>query len=689
MAAKFPEDSEVSDLITCAICTEPFEDPKVLPCQHTFCCKCLEKYFQSYTPDGSLSEGCYPCPVCRASVSLPESGLEGLKLDPDKAGPLQDLATKIASKKLHCDVCKYSKRETTAKNYCSHCNINYCDNCSKDHESHNLFQNHAVVPVSQMDKAILRCEVHEAEHVKYYCSTCMAPLCTVCAVSEHKDHHTIELNAALGNKKETIQTQVMGMSSKVMKYEELLLQLEEIQSVREAGLKKTKSEIERHVNNLIAKLNLNKQELFDELDRSHDAGMKQVNIEKENCAFQLANMKSLWKFAAKLMEPSQAVQLIAMHGDLIKMVESNVKAPDPAIAKECVVMNMFMPKEHLTVGELHKCELSSDLLTRVSEVTDGSYGSNTSINRMNGTTSPRTPRAQSPRMFDRSRNQSPRTIYFDNGPYGVQWHTPKLRWKIDKTGGKKGEINEAYDVAIMPTGDIVVAEWLNQRLQIFDSSGYSKEVIGANLVQPWGVTVTKEGNLAVTDEKDRTLKVFSPQGYLVVAWKKMMFGWPRGIVVNRSGQYIVTDNQHGRHSVSIHLSDGKCIRQMGSQGSGNEQFHWPRYVTVDHHDRIIVADSSNHCVKVFDPTGQFIFKFGSLGNNEGQMKHPRGVCVDPNDNILVADQDNDRISMYGPDGKFIRHVINIQRPWGVALSEDGTMAVTQKPALCIFKVFDP
>ena len=685
MAAKFPEDSpEISDLMTCAICTEPFEDPKVLPCQHTFCKACLEKYFQSYTNDGSVEEGCYPCPVCRAPVSLPESGLEGLELDPKTSGQLQDLATKIASKKLHCDVCKYSKRDNTAKNHCSHCNINYCDNCSKDHENHNLFQNHAVVPVNQMDKAILRCEVHEAEHVKYYCASCMSPLCTVCAVSEHKGHDTMELNSALGNKKDTIQSKIMGMSEKVIKYEELLLQLEEIQSVREAAVKKTKAEIERHALNMIAKINIRKQELMDELDNTHSTSIKAINLEKENCQFQLANMKSLWKFAAKLMEPSQAVQLIAMHGDLIKMVENSVNAPNPTIAKECIVMSMLLPKESIALGELQKCELSSDLLTRVSEVSDGASFSN----KINGAKSPRTSRAQSPLPFAGGRAQSPITMFYDNVPYGVKWHTPKLRWKIDKTGSRKGEINEGYDVTLMPNGDVVVAEWLSQRLQVFDRTGFSKEVIGSNLMQPWGVAVTKEGNLAITDEKERTVKVFSPQGYLVVSWKKMMFGWPRGIVINHAGQYIVTDNQHGRHSVSIHLSDGKTVRQFGSQGSGNEQFHWPRYVTVDHHDRIIVADSSNHCVKVFDPTGQFIFKFGSLGNSDGQMKHPRGVCVDPQDNILVADQDNDRISMYGPDGRFIRHVLNIQRPWGLALAEDGTLAVTQKPALCIFKVFD-
>lgn len=46
MAAKYPEDEVAAitdDLVNCLICTEPYKNPKVLPCQHTFCTECLER----------------------------------------------------------------------------------------------------------------------------------------------------------------------------------------------------------------------------------------------------------------------------------------------------------------------------------------------------------------------------------------------------------------------------------------------------------------------------------------------------------------------------------------------------------------------------------------------------------------------------------------------------------------------
>ena len=671
MAAKFPEDAPdlpTNDILTCSICTEKYTDPKVLPCTHTFCSGCLEKYYNSHVA-GEERPLSLPCPVCRAVFTVPDQGISELHKGV-KPGPLAELSRiDVAEPKVLCDICKYKSHEVTARDHCTHCGINYCGVCARDHDCHSLFQSHATVPIRDMaaTKTLLKCEIHAAETVRYYCQTCSAPLCTVCAVSEHKEHATMEMAAALGNKKDTVQGKMTVMSDKVQKHEQLLLKLEDVLSVREAAVKKTRQEIERHTAALIARLETNRDNLIEEIDRSHMAGVKLVNIEKENCAFQLANIKSLWKFAAKLTEPSQALQLIAMHGDLMKMVDNVVEAPDPALAREAMTVNMFMPKDSMMIGELQKCELSVETVNRISEAAEVTNGYES-------------PRAQSP---------IPVSNYVFYDELTLKWQTPKLIWKIDKIGTKPGEISEAYDVCILPTSDVVVAEWLSQRLQVFDSTGYAKDIIGQNEIQPWGVAVTKDGNLATTDEKDRTIKIYSPNGYQIQTWKKLTFGWPRGCVVNRAGQYIVTDNQHGRHCVSIHLPDGQCVRQFGSQGSGNEQFHWPRYVTTDRHDRIIVADSSNHCVKIFDATGRYQLKFGSLGKGDGQMKHPRGVCVDPNSNILVADQDNNRVSLYTPEGKFVRHVLNIQKPWGVALTEQGYLAVTQKPSLCYFKVFEP
>ncbi|XP_060595042.1 tripartite motif-containing protein 2-like [Ruditapes philippinarum] len=62
------------DYLTCSICFNEFTHPKALPCIHTFCLECLQDYVTSnYSTTGS-----FPCPVCRADVTVPPQGLQGL-----------------------------------------------------------------------------------------------------------------------------------------------------------------------------------------------------------------------------------------------------------------------------------------------------------------------------------------------------------------------------------------------------------------------------------------------------------------------------------------------------------------------------------------------------------------------------------------------------------------------------------
>lgn len=78
--------------LVCSICLDRYCNPKVLPCLHTFCERCL----QNYIPAQSLS---LSCPVCRQTSILPERGvpalpnnffitnlMEVLQRDPDPRG---------------------------------------------------------------------------------------------------------------------------------------------------------------------------------------------------------------------------------------------------------------------------------------------------------------------------------------------------------------------------------------------------------------------------------------------------------------------------------------------------------------------------------------------------------------------------------------------------------------------------
>ncbi|NWW09140.1 TRI59 protein, partial [Oreocharis arfaki] len=65
--------------LTCAICYEIFEEPRVLPCSHSFCRVCLQGLLQ---PSAGFPSGrCLSCPTCRAVVAVPAAGPKALPIN--------------------------------------------------------------------------------------------------------------------------------------------------------------------------------------------------------------------------------------------------------------------------------------------------------------------------------------------------------------------------------------------------------------------------------------------------------------------------------------------------------------------------------------------------------------------------------------------------------------------------------
>ncbi|XP_052780296.1 uncharacterized protein LOC128217293 [Mya arenaria] len=62
--------SKTNDLLHCSICLEKFQQPRALPCLHTFCHLCLQEFIDTSARKGNLSSG-FECPVCRRET-LPD-----------------------------------------------------------------------------------------------------------------------------------------------------------------------------------------------------------------------------------------------------------------------------------------------------------------------------------------------------------------------------------------------------------------------------------------------------------------------------------------------------------------------------------------------------------------------------------------------------------------------------------------
>ncbi|XP_043347825.1 tripartite motif-containing protein 59 isoform X3 [Dermochelys coriacea] len=69
--------------LTCSICYSIFEDPRVLPCSHTFCRNCLESILQLSSNFSIWRPLRLPlkCPNCRSIVEIPPSGTESLPIN--------------------------------------------------------------------------------------------------------------------------------------------------------------------------------------------------------------------------------------------------------------------------------------------------------------------------------------------------------------------------------------------------------------------------------------------------------------------------------------------------------------------------------------------------------------------------------------------------------------------------------
>ena len=69
----FPIERQLSEEIKCPICLEACKEPKILPCQHTFCLECLENAAKQNNPHT------VDCPQCRKEYRIPyeKGGVRG------------------------------------------------------------------------------------------------------------------------------------------------------------------------------------------------------------------------------------------------------------------------------------------------------------------------------------------------------------------------------------------------------------------------------------------------------------------------------------------------------------------------------------------------------------------------------------------------------------------------------------
>jgi hypothetical protein len=187
------------DILECPICLEPFKKPKALPCLHTFCLECLEKYGEDEIPGKKLS-----CPFCKQAFPIPQGGFQTFPSNFFIEKILEERQTTGSRaaqvQEVECEMCNEDNKpgKTLVSKYCVDCGQNACDSCVGTHRNIHATRNHNVVPVKDRNKyqTLMKsrptyCDEHKDKPLELYCYDCKTPICLMCSVLKHmpKSHH--------------------------------------------------------------------------------------------------------------------------------------------------------------------------------------------------------------------------------------------------------------------------------------------------------------------------------------------------------------------------------------------------------------------------------------------------------------------------------------------------------------------
>ena len=226
----------------------------------------------------------------------------------------------------------------------------------------------------------------------------------------------------------------------------------------------------------------------------------------------------------------------------------------------------------------------------------------------------------SPRLWSasRSRRRRARTFPSSRPRAGAlsdgasQFETCTSTCQAGIGGGGAGEFDNPYGVATDSSGDVYVADAVNERIDEFSAAGafikaYGWGVIdGASqfetctttcqagiagrrrraVLRPRGVATDSSGDVYVADTGDSRIDEFSAAGAFIKA-----YGWG---VSDGASQFETCTTT--------------C--QAGIPGSGAGQFYGPAGVATDSSGDVYVADEDNNRIDEFSAAGAFIKAYG-------------------------------------------------------------------------------
>ena len=291
---------------SCSVCLELFSEPKVLPCCHTFCLKCLQKTARSAQKKGEIT-----CPQCRKTHTIPASGLAELLTDFIASYELEVTGLKSsqssgAVKALTCGECE---RAGPVESYCRDCRNYLCRECgSQLHKILKAYRGHKVVPIQELDAASLQlsqvqyCVKHKSEAVNLYCQTCVKLICRDCALVDHRQHSYKFAHDARKDIEDKLVALGQSVTQKTRVFKGNLGEIEKVETAAVSYSEVLKADINLFFDKLIQSIEARRKVLLTGAEAECQKDLKQIWADKvfhQTTLSQIAAVLGLSKKARK------------------------------------------------------------------------------------------------------------------------------------------------------------------------------------------------------------------------------------------------------------------------------------------------------------------------------------------------------------------------------------------------------
>lgn len=249
--------------------------------------------------------------------------------------------------------------------------------------------------------------------------------------------------------------------------------------------------------------------------------------------------------------------------------------------------------------------------------------------------------------------------------------------------GEKPEFDRPMGAAFAPDGTIYVADSGNDRICVFSKDGkfvrefgehgVAKPLPGAQMTWkpgtfnfPVGIDVDAAGNLYVADFRNDQIQVYDSEGTFLRRFPDPAKPVGKGSSGQEGTGIAVTDvavrgdrvYATDEYQIFVFTTEGKLVAQFGKPGRAPGDLDRPNGVDVAEDGTIYVADSNNNRVQALSPKGESLWVAGERVSDlskesENPFALPRSVTVLNDDSLVVVDAFAFALVHLSADGKVL------------------------------------